>query len=150
MRLAEFFERMQSQPERTVRGLGLRFTPEMLAKTRRPGGVRLSEMIGKQDRFASQAELRFRHVVAPPASEVAIAAWQAKRPSYLLALVRAANGIDFWANTKTGDRYTGLAPIEEWEIARVKMYGPSSSDCLLDDRYLAISYDIDGGSFIGC
>jgi len=152
MQLDEFLRRIRSQPERTVRALGLRITPDMLAKAGQAGGMRLSEMLGKRGPSA-QPDLHFRHVVGPPASEEAIASWQAKRPSQvvpadLLALIRAANGIHFWTNAKNGDRYTGLAPIEEWEIANLKMYGNNSNAPGLDDRYIAISYDVDGGSFI--
>jgi hypothetical protein len=44
---------------------------------------------------------------------------------------------------------TGLAPIEEWDIARFKMYGPDAPlNPHFDDRYVAISYDVNGGAFI--
>jgi hypothetical protein len=151
MQLDDFLQRLRSQPERIVRGSGLRITPEALAKAHQPGGIRLSEILAKP--AVAPPELHFRHVVAPPATEEAIAAWESKWPyqavpAELLALVRAANGIHFWANAQTGDRYTGLAPIEEWEIAGTKMYGTGSANALLDGRYVAISYDVNGESFV--
>jgi hypothetical protein len=63
-------------------------------------------------------------------------------------LVERVNGIHLWANVETGRSYAGLAPIEEWELARVKMYGPTAARTLLDDRYVAISYHQDGASFV--
>lgn len=153
MRLADFIEKVRSEPERTIKRPGLQITPELFAKAREQGGIGLSEILAAQTQPAQLHELRYRHVLGPPASEDAIASWHAQRPSQLipadlLALVKVANGVHFWANAKTGRSYTGLAPIEEWEIARVKMYGPESRDQLLTDQYVAISYDVDHGSFI--
>jgi hypothetical protein len=69
-------------------------------------------------------------------------------PADLRALVERVNGIHLWANVETGRSYVGLAPVEEWELARVKMYGAAGDPGLLDDRYVAISYHQDGASFV--
>jgi hypothetical protein len=63
-------------------------------------------------------------------------------------LVERVNGIHLWANPETGRSYFGLAPVEEWQLARIKMYGNASDRSLLDDRYVAISYHQDGASFV--
>ena len=61
----------------------------------------------------------------------------------LRALVEHTNGIHLWANLETGRSYEGLAPIEEWDLAREKMPGS-----LLDVRYVALTYHQDGASFV--
>ena len=100
-----------------------------------------------------EAHLRFGHVLGPPASPRAIERWQEQRPSHplpgdLLALVERVDGIHLWANLETGRSYEGLAPIEEWDLARVTMYGPEAEKGLLDDRYVALTYHQDGSSFV--
>jgi hypothetical protein len=62
--------------------------------------------------------------------------------------VARVNGIHLWANVQTGRAYTGLAPIEEWDLARLRMYGHAAERSLLEDRYVALSYHQDGASFV--
>jgi hypothetical protein len=38
--------------------------------------------------------------------------------------------------------------VDEWELARIKMYGAAADGGLLADRYLAISYHQDGAAFV--
>ena len=69
-------------------------------------------------------------------------------PADVRALIARVNGIHLWADADTGRGYVGLAPLEEWELARCKMYGASADPSLLDDRYLALSYHRDGAAFV--
>jgi hypothetical protein len=152
MQLNEFIQQVRSEPERAVRRAGLQISSETLAKAHQAGGVRLTELLA-QGQPSEAHELRYRHILGPPATDEALAAWQRKRPSQmlpadLLALTKSVNGIHLWADPQTGRSYSGLAPIEEWEIARIKMYGAHSSPQLLDDRYVAISYHTDGAMFV--
>lgn len=95
----------------------------------------------------------YRHVLGSPASPSTIEAWQNQRPAHplpadLRALVARINGVHLWADCETSRSYVGLAPIEEWEIARIKMYGPEANRSLLDDRYIALSYARNGDAFV--
>lgn len=57
------------------------------------------------------------------------------------------NGIHLWAD-ENGRAYQGLAPIEEWEMARIKMYGAGADPDLVHDRYLALTYHQDHAAFV--
>jgi hypothetical protein len=112
-----------------------------------------TELLSAPGRRAEQRDVRYRHILGSPASQQAIDAWQGRHPSHSLpadlrALVTRINGIHLWANVETGRAYTGLAPVEEWDLARVKMYGAAADRKLLDDRYVALSYHQDGASFV--
>jgi hypothetical protein len=69
-------------------------------------------------------------------------------PADLKELVARVNGIHLWADLATGGSYSGIAPVEEWDLARVKMFGADASPQLLHDRYVAISYHSDAAAFI--
>jgi hypothetical protein len=69
-------------------------------------------------------------------------------PDDLRRLVEQFDGIHPWANAETGRAYIGIAPIDEWELARIKMFGATSDLALLDANYIAISYHADGNAFI--
>lgn len=129
-----------------------RKTPDVLA-TVKPGGMTLTAFLAARGQSEGQREVRYGHVLGSPASLEAIHAWGTQHPSHPLpadleALVARVNGIHLWANLETGRSYEGIAPIEEWDLARVKMFGAKAPQSLLDDRYLAISYHSDGGAFI--
>ena len=153
MQIDDFLARVASEPERTVTRTVWTAPPEVLAKAAKPSGMLMTDFLSAPGRRAEQREVRYRHVLGAPASPQAVDAWQNQRPSHplpadLRALVERVNGIHLWANVETGRSYAGLAPIEEWELARVKMYGPTAARTLLDDRYVAISYHQDGASFV--
>jgi hypothetical protein len=58
------------------------------------------------------------------------------------------NGIHLWADLDTGRSYEGLAPLEEWELARTRMFGAEADPTLLSDRYLALSYHANSDRFV--
>jgi hypothetical protein len=153
MQIEEFLKQVGSEPERSVTRTVGATPPEMLAKAAKPGGMLLTDLLSAPGRRAEQRDIRYRHILGAPASPQAVDAWQNQRPLHplpadLRALVERVNGIHLWANVETGHAYIGLAPIEEWELARVKMYGAAADRGLLDDRYVAISYHQDGASFV--
>jgi hypothetical protein len=153
VRLESFFKLVAAESERTVTREVSSNPPELLTKVAKSGGMLLTDFLSAPDRRVEAREFRYRHVLGPPASPEAIDAWQAQRCSYFLPgdlrdLVLRANGIHLWANAEDGRSYVGLAPIEEWDLARVKMYGPAADRTLVDDRYLAISYHQDGAAFV--
>jgi hypothetical protein len=153
MEIEEFFHHVASEPERTFIRTVVSNGPELLAKLAKSGGVRLTDLLSAPGRQTERREFRYRHIVGPPASPGAIEVWQGKHPSHplpadLLGLVARMNGIHLWAEPRTGRSFTGLAPIEEWDLARIKMYGPTARPDILDDRYVALSYDDGGAAFI--
>jgi hypothetical protein len=92
-------------------------------------------------------------VLGPGASAEELAAWQARwphhpLPSDLVLLLSQVNGIHLWADDETGRSYEGLAPLDEWDLARLKMWGREADPASLPDRYLALSYNADGAAFI--
>ncbi len=153
MQIEELLKHVGGEAERTVTRTVWTTPPEVLAKAAASGGMRMTDLLSAPGRRSEQREVRYRHILGSPASEQVIDAWQTERPSHplpadLRALVKRVNGIHLWANVETGRSYAGLAPIEEWDLARVKMYGPTSERSLLDNRYVAISYHQDGASFV--
>jgi hypothetical protein len=97
--------------------------------------------------------MREGHVLGTGASPEAIAAWRPRwprraLPADLVELLLRVNGIHLWADLETGRAYEGLAPFEEWELARVKMWGPHAAPSLLGDQYIALSYHADGAAFL--
>jgi hypothetical protein len=153
MRIDELLERVSGEPERTVTRSVWTTPPEVLAKAAASRGMRMTDLLSAPGRRSEQREVRYRHILGSPASQQAIDGWQRQHPLHVLpadlrALIMRINGIHLWANVETGRSYTGLAPIEEWDMARAKMYGPSADRSLLDDRYVALSYHQDGASFV--
>jgi hypothetical protein len=153
MQIDEFITRVASEPERTVTRTVWLMPPDLLAKAAASGGIKLTDMLFETGRRAEQRDVRYGHILGSPASQEAIDAWQGRRPSQplpadLRALVSRINGAHLWANLETGRAYTGLAPIEEWDLARRKMFGSAADRKVLDDRYVALSYHQDGASFV--
>lgn len=66
----------------------------------------------------------------------------------LVDLLTRVNGIHLWADLETGRSYQGLAPLDEWELARTKMWEPRADASSLEDRCLALSYHADGAAFL--
>jgi hypothetical protein len=115
--------------------------------------MRLTELLTAPGRRAEPREFRYRHVLGPGASPRLIDEWQQRHPRHPLPadlrdLLLAVNGIHLWANAETGRSYTGLAPLEEWELTRTKMYGAGADPSLLDDRYMTLSYHQDGAAYV--
>jgi hypothetical protein len=153
MQIDDFIARAASEPERTVTRTVWTTPPEVLAKAAASGGMRMTDLLSAPGRRAEQRDVRYRHILGPPASQQAIDTWQERHASHSLpadlrALVGRINGVHLWANVETGRAYAGLAPIEEWDLARVKVYGAVADPKLLDDRYVALSYHQDGASFV--
>lgn len=153
MRIEEFLRKVASEPERTVTHSVWTTPTEVLAKMAKQGGMLLTDFLSVPGRRKEQRKYNYCHVLGPPASPSTIEAWQKQRPFHplpadLLALVARINGIHLWADRETARSYIGFAPIEEWEIARIKMYGSEADRSLLDDRYIALSYALNGDAFI--
>lgn len=152
MNIDEFLTRVAGEPDRTVAEDVWTVPEEVMAKANAPGGLSVTEMLAS-GRLAGRRDVRYGHVLGAPASSNAIDAWQRAHPAHRLpadlrALVARVNGIHLWASVEEGRAYVGLAPIEEWKIARVTMYGPDADRDLLDDRYVALSYHQDGAAFV--
>jgi hypothetical protein len=144
MKLENLLELAANEPEQTlVRTVWI--TPPGVLEKARKGGIALTSFLSAPGRRPEERTVRYHHILGPPASPQAIDAWERTRrplPAPLRELVSRVNGIHLWADVATGRSYVGLAPIEEWETARVKLGGD------LDDRYIAISYHADGASFV--
>lgn len=152
MQVEEFMALVGSEPERTISQTVWTAPPDALAKAAKLGGILMTEFLSASGRRAGQRDVHYCHILGPPGSPEAIDAWLKRRaphrlPTDLHALVKRINGIHLWANVETGRSYVGLAPIEEWELARIRMCGEEDGG-FLDDRYVAISYHQDGASFV--
>jgi hypothetical protein len=152
MTLDELFKRVESEPPRTVT-LRQNLSQEQIDAANRPGGMRLSDLLAVAPRPLPQRTVRFGHILGPPTSHSTVRAWGEQFPYHALPadlkdLVAQVNGIHLWADLDTRRSYDGLAPLEEWDLARIKMYGRGSDAHLLPDRYLALSYHGDGAAFI--
>jgi len=148
MNIDEFMERVASEPDRAVT-LTVWTTPsEVLATASRPAGLSMMDLFAAKGLQPERREVQYGHVLGLPASEHTLAArehqWR-PLPADLRALMTSINGIHLWADKGTGRSYTGLAAIEEWDLARIKIHGSAP---LLDDRYVAISYHEDGAAFV--
>lgn len=151
MHLDELLERAASEGERTVSRI-VAIAPDAVMARAQTTGMRLTEFLASS-RGGERRETKYRHMFGPPAPDEAIQKWTSETPTLRLpddleALVRRVNGIHLWANVETGRSYAGLAPIEEWQPARAKFFGPDSEAELLDDRFLALSYHEDDAAFV--
>ncbi len=90
---------------------------------------------------------RFGHILGPPALpstlEDLVRRTPLSFPSDLMSLVARVNGIHLWAELDRGRSYTGLAPIEEWDVGGVVLFSDA-----LDDRHVALTYHDDGAAAI--
>lgn len=152
MQIDDFLSAVAGEPEKVfTRSIRLA-SAQTRAAASKSGGMRLTDFMSAPAKV-EQRIFRYRHILGPPASPHAIEEWRKQRASHplpadLVALVERINGIHLWANLETGRSYVGLAPIEEWDLARVKMYGATAGKGLLDDRYVALTYHQDGASFV--
>ena len=152
MRIEEFLSKVASEPERTVTETIWTTPPEVFARMVKDR-MTVKAIQSAPESRKERKECRYRHILGAPASPDAIDAWQRQHPSHplpadLRALVARINGIHLWADPETGRSYIGFAPIEEWEVARIKVFGPTEDPSRLDDRYLALSYDQNGDYYI--
>jgi len=148
MQIAEFVSLVSGEPGRVVSRIVRQASTQTLAEASRPAGMSVKDLVVAAPERTEQKFLRYGHVLGPPASPHTVETWCQDRPSYplpqdLRAIVEHMNGIHLWANLETGRSYEGLAPIEEWDLAREKMPGS-----LLDVRYVALTYHQDGASFV--
>jgi hypothetical protein len=90
---------------------------------------------------------RFGHLLGPPASPRALEEVVRRAPlcfpADLMNLVARVNGIHLWADLDRGRSYTGLAPIEEWDVGGVALFYDA-----LDDRHVSLTYHDDGAAAI--
>lgn len=150
MQIDELRRRIAGEPDRLVEHAIHRCEWEELQDAR---GLVVGRRPAKQERTDETRVVRHAHILGSPAPKEVIDAWQERWPAYrlpadLLHLVEEANGIHLWADADEGRAHCGLAPIQEWQPARLAMYGPDAEPSLLPERYLAISYDADCASFV--
>jgi hypothetical protein len=144
MRIEEFINKVASEPERTFMRTICITPPEVFTKMVK-SGMTVKAIQSAPESRKERKEYHYRHILGASASPDVIDTWQRQHPSHplpadLRALVARINGIHLWANPETGRSYIGLAPIEEWEVARIKFFGPTADPSLLDDHYVALSY----------
>jgi hypothetical protein len=123
-----------------------------MAMASKSGWMSMTDFLSAPAR-TERREYRYGHITGAPASRKTIDEWKKRRsidhlPVDLEELIGRINGIHLWANVETGRSYVGLAPIEEWETAQVKMYGATADAGPPDDRLIALSYHQDGASFV--
>lgn len=133
----------------TVRHPEMRATPGHIPKS----GMLISEYLARFKPTGQTLEARYEHRLGPGVPLEDLRKWEASHPNYplpdsLRELLLEIDGIHLWADGETGRSYQGLAPLHEWDTARVVMYGPESAVNLLDSRYLAISYHADCAAYI--
>jgi len=150
MDIAELIRLAGSEPVQTVTQTVWTTPPAVLAQAAQ-GGMRLTDLLSAPGRKAEKRDVSYQHILGPAATQVSLEAWQRNHPAHPLPtdvqqLLSRVNGIHLWANADTGRSYVGLAPIEEWDLARTRMYGASADRKLLDDRYVAVTYHQDGAS----
>ena len=153
MTFDQFLEKVASEPNRRTERDVRVATDELTADVHRRGGMRLTDFVAEPRKTVARRVLRTGHLLGPGVSPVALAEWKARWPRHPLpddlgTLLGRVNGIHLWANLDTGRSYDGLAPLEEWNLARVKMWGADADEGLLADRYLALSYNSDSAAFI--
>lgn len=152
MEIREFFELARAEGDKEVTRVVRGPSAELLSAARRPGGMLLTDFLAKTP-AETKKTTAYRHILGPAASSETIAARErelgvGRFPADLRTLLASVNGIHLWARSDTGRAHHGIAPLEEWELARVKMYGPTAPKDLLDDRYVALSYDEDGAAYV--
>jgi hypothetical protein len=151
--LDELLRKVATEPPRVEEREVSVASPELLAELEVRGSMLLTDFVSDPRRTTRRRTFRHGHVLGPPLTTSALATWHARWPRHplptdLSALLLRVNGIHLWADLDTGRSYEGLAPLEEWGLARVAMWGPNAGDDLLGDRHLAISYHTDHAAFV--
>src|SRR5262245_37322754 len=121
MKIDELISKVASEPSKTVTLATNVVAPGSLQQAQRKGGMLLTDLLSGASDGAPRVA-RFGHVLGPPASSEAFNAWQKRFPSHrlprdLMTLLARVNGIHLWADLATGRAYSGLAPLEEWDLA---------------------------------
>lgn len=152
MRLHEFLQLVAGEPPVAVEREVSIAAPELVEEVQRRHGISLTEFLNDPRRAREARTLSYGHVLGAGLPTVAIESWRRRWPRHplpvdLVELLTRVNGIHLWADLATGRAYEGLAPLDEWELARTKMWGPDADASMLDDRYLALSYHTDGAAF---
>jgi hypothetical protein len=103
--------------------------------------------------WREEREFHDGHILGAGASLEQISAWETAHPMLplpgdLRALLQRMNGIHLWADLDEGRAYDGNAPLEEWELARTKMWGAKVDPPWLSDAHVAISYNADDSVFV--
>jgi hypothetical protein len=151
MQLDEFRKLVAEEPERRVEYPVYRDREALDVSP--SGGVSLAEFLANREATGETRVEVYRHILGSPASPEAVRAWQEQWPSHPLPsdlrhLIEQVNGIHLWADVETGRAYHGLAPVEEWQSARIAMYGDDADPDILEEQYLALSYHEDGSAFV--
>jgi hypothetical protein len=153
MTLDEFLRLVASETPLTVERDVRINAPELLEDLRRRGGMMLTDFVADPRHTFERRTLRYGHVLGPGLPRDAVDDWSRRWPHHplpvdLVDLLTRANGIHLWADLDTGRSYEGLAPLEEWELARTRMFGAEADPTLLSDRYLALSYYANRDRFV--
>jgi hypothetical protein len=140
--LDEFFAAVKSEPDLVEWYFGSPGCPEQV-----------TEVYAGPWQIDEQGGSLLGHRLGNPLSDLELAAFRKRFPGValpedLLAVLQRWNGIDLWADVEFGRSYEGLAPLEEWDLARGIMLGPDADPGLLSDRYFALSYHADGSAFV--
>ncbi len=153
MNVDELIAKVASEPHRAMEHDVVVHSPEWLREMKERDPVPISERPADPNMTHERRTLRVGHVLGPPLTVDALEAWQRRWPRHplpadLAALLLRVDGIHLWADLDTGRAYEGLAPVAEWELARVKMWGPDATPDTLPDQYLALTYHNDGSAFV--
>jgi hypothetical protein len=152
MTLDELINNVACEPPQTITLSTSVLAPARLEAVKRKGGMLLTELLAGAP-LGEPRTARYGHILGPPASAETLKVWRERFPHHplpvdLQELVTHVNGIHLWADLATGRSYHGLAPLEEWDLARLKMFGEKADPHLLHDCYVAMSYHRDAGAFI--
>jgi hypothetical protein len=153
MTFDEFRAKVATEPDRTSERDVHVPSAELLADVRNGRATRLTDFVADPRSRVERRTSTTGHRFGPGLPIAAIADWLDRWPHQPLPadlgeLLGRMNGIHLWADLETGRSYEGLAPLEEWDLARVKMWGPETGQALLPDRYLALSYHADSAAFV--
>jgi hypothetical protein len=153
MTLDELLNKIAGEPPRAFEQEVHVASPELIAEVHRRGWMRLTDFTSDPRRTLERRTLRRGHVLGPGAPPADLDAWRTRwrlhpLPQDLVELLSKVNGIHLWADLDSGRSYEGLAPLDEWDLARVKMWGPDADAGALPDRYLGLSYHADGAAFL--
>lgn len=153
MTLDELLQKAATEPARSEERDVSVAPAVLLREAAQRGGMPLTEFLADPRRTVERRTLRLGHVFAPPSPVESIEEWMRERPGLplpadLRELLVRVNGIHLWADLDTGRSYEGLAPLEEWDLARRKLWGSDDHADWLGDEYLAISYHADSSAFV--
>lgn len=148
MNIVEFLTLVSSEQPRKVKLLTRTAPPELLARARAPGGLRLTDLRqGSQP--AREVTREYAHLLEKEAESVEIDSWERGRavrlPSDLRELLLHANGIHLWANVEHRRSYEGLLPLSNWRPATEVFPGAAFPNA---SSLFVISYHSDNAAFV--